>query len=193
MRAPRELPGKEDAVNGAGRIILTLTAALALGACGSAPPRDVSGVPDFPGASADDSVASRAAERALELVGSPYRYGGASPAGFDCSGLVHYSFARAGFEVPRDTDALRRAGGAVNGGEFAKGDLVFFDQDGRKASHVGIYLGDGRFVHAPSTGGRVRVDRIDSPYWRRHFHEARRLTGNDEAGSGRFGRRAPVR
>ncbi|HZF21921.1 MAG TPA: NlpC/P60 family protein, partial [Burkholderiales bacterium] len=56
-----------------------------------------------------------------------------------------------------------------------KGDLVFFDQEGKKSSHVGIYLGDGRFVHAPSTGGKVRADKIDLTYWRKHFNEARRI------------------
>jgi cell wall-associated NlpC family hydrolase len=153
------------------RIIAVLAAAMTLAACGSAPTRQAANVPD----PSIESPAGRAADQALGLVGSPYRFGGASPAGFDCSGLVYYSFTRVGFEVPRDTDAQRRAGGEVDGRELAKGDLVFFDQDGQKASHVGIYLGDGRFVHAPSTGGRVRVDRIDSSYWRRYFNEARRL------------------
>ena len=151
--------------------LLAAVVTLALAACGSAPVREAAA----PSPSVASAGAALAADEALRRVGSPYRYGGASPAGLDCSGLGHFRFARVGLAVPRDTDALRRAGGAVNGAELAKGDLVFFDQDGRKASHVGIYLGDGRFVHAPSTGGRVRVDRIDTPFWRRHFHEARRL------------------
>lgn len=116
-----------------------------------------------------------AAGYAVEMVGRPYRYGGFTPAGFDCSGLVHYSFARSGVRVPRDTPALRRMGEDLDFDELTRGDLVFFDQEGKKSSHVGIYLGDGQFVHAPSTGGRVRIDRIDSTYWRSHFNEARRL------------------
>ena len=119
--------------------------------------------------------AARAADYAVEMVGRPYRYGGFTPAGFDCSGLVHYSFARSGLRVPRDTDSLRRLGDDLHLEELTRGDLVFFDQEGKKSSHVGIYLGDGRFVHAPSTGGKVRVDRIDSPYWRMHLNEARRV------------------
>lgn len=151
--------------------------ALLLAACGSAPPRQADVAPGAPvdAAANASSPAPAAADQALTLVGRPYRYGGATPAGFDCSGLVHYSFARVGLQLPRETDAQRLVGTAVNGDELAKGDLVFFDQEGRKASHVGIYLGEGRFVHAPSAGGRVRVDRLDSPYWRRHFNEARRL------------------
>ena len=120
-------------------------------------------------------VASQAADFAVEMVGRPYRYGGFTPAGFDCSGLVHYSFARSGLRVPRDTPALRRVGADLGLDELARGDLVFFDQEGKKSSHVGIYLGDGRFVHAPSTGGQVRIDSIDAPYWRKHLNEARRM------------------
>lgn len=120
-------------------------------------------------------ASSEAAGYALEMVGRPYRYGGFTPAGFDCSGLVHYSFARSGVRVPRDTPLLRRIGEDLDFDELARGDLVFFDQEGKKSSHVGIYLGAGAFVHAPSSGGRVRIDRIDSPYWRQHFNEARRL------------------
>lgn len=116
-----------------------------------------------------------AAEHALSMVGKPYRYGGFTPAGFDCSGLVHYSFRRAGLNVPRDTGSLRAAGEKVDRQSLSRGDLVFFDQEGKKSSHVGIYLGDGEFVHAPSSGGRVRVDRIDARYWARHFDVARRM------------------
>lgn len=116
-----------------------------------------------------------AADHALAMLGRPYRYGGYTPAGFDCSGLVHYSFRRAGLNLPRDTRSLRSVGSDVEWHRLSRGDLVFFDQEGKKSSHVGIYLGAGEFVHAPSSGGRVRVDRIDAPYWRRHFNEARRL------------------
>ena len=145
------------------RLLLMLPAALSLAACAGAPARGSA------------AASTTAAEYAVEMVGKPYRYGGFTPAGFDCSGLVHYSFGRAGVRLPRDTPGLRRVGDELDWNELARGDLVFFDQEGKKASHVGIYLGDGRFVHAPSSGGRVRIDRIDAPYWRRHFTEARRI------------------
>jgi cell wall-associated NlpC family hydrolase len=124
--------------------------------------------------SAPSESAAQAADTALAQVGRPYRYGGDSPAGFDCSGLVRFSYLQVGVPVSRETAhcASRRA---IRTADLRRGDLVFFDQEGKKYSHVGIYLGDGRFVHAPSSGGRVRTDRLDSDYWRRHFVEARRI------------------
>lgn len=119
-------------------------------------------------------VPARAADHALQMLGKPYRFGGETPRGFDCSGLVFYSFGQTGVELPRDTRGQRHVGRKINPNALRKGDLVFFDQEGKNASHVGIYLGDGTFVHAPSSGGHVRRDRLDSPYWRRHFDSARR-------------------
>jgi cell wall-associated NlpC family hydrolase len=119
--------------------------------------------------------AAQAAEAALAQVGRPYRYGGDSPAGFDCSGLVRYSYLQVGVPVSRETRTLREQARLISALDLRRGDLVFFDQEGKKYSHVGIYLGDGRFVHAPSSGGRVRTDRLDSDYWKRHFVEARRI------------------
>ncbi|HUF20381.1 MAG TPA: C40 family peptidase [Burkholderiales bacterium] len=153
------------------RPLLLVLLASSLAACASSPSRSVSAASSAPVSPA----AVLAADHAVEMVGKPYRYGGYTPAGFDCSGLVHYSFARAGLRVPRDTGSLRRVGNAVSPSGLTKGDLVFFDQEGKKSSHVGIYLGNGRFVHAPSTGGRVRVDQVHSPYWSRHLNEVRRL------------------
>jgi murein DD-endopeptidase len=121
------------------------------------------------------AVASHAADNALAMLGKPYRHSGSTPAGFDCSGLVQYSYSKAGVNLPRATQAQRREGQPVSVTELRRGDLVFFDQEGKKSSHVGIYLGQGRFVHAPSTGGRVRTDGLDANYWRTHFVEARRF------------------
>jgi cell wall-associated NlpC family hydrolase len=120
-------------------------------------------------------TAERAADIALAQVGRPYRYGGDTPAGFDCSGLVSYSYARTGVSVSRETRTLRGQARPIRAAQLRPGDLVFFDQEGRKYSHVGLYLGESRFVHAPSSGGRVRVDRLDSEYWKRLFVEARRI------------------
>jgi murein DD-endopeptidase len=122
------------------------------------------------------SVGEKAAETALSMVGTPYRYKGDSPAGFDCSGLVRYSYLTAGMNVPHSTSALRRRTQPVSRWNLRKGDLVFFDQSGKKYSHVGIYEGSGRFVHAPSSGKRVRVDNLNDPYWKKHFLGARRFS-----------------
>lgn len=124
----------------------------------------------------ESRIAWRAADTAREMVGKPYRYGGVSPRrGFDCSGLVYFSFRHAGMDVPRNTRSQMRAARPVPYRDMRKGDLVFFSEGGRRYSHVGIYLGRHRFVHAPSRGERVRIDSLDNPYWRRHFIDARRF------------------
>jgi len=121
-------------------------------------------------------VGERAAQQAAQLVGKPYRYGGASPStGFDCSGLVQWSYAQAGRKLPRSTDEQRAVANRIKVSDLRRGDLLFFDQEGKKNSHVGIYVGNGEFVHAPSSGKQVRRDRVDAPYWRKHISEARRL------------------
>ena len=118
-----------------------------------------------------------AAREALVKVGIHYRYGGASPEqGFDCSGLVAYVFERAwGVSLPRSTAKQRSVGRAVKRTQLEPGDLVFYNTRNRPFSHVGIYLGDGIFVHAPRRGQRVRLENIDNPYWRARFSGARRL------------------
>ncbi|MBN1237594.1 MAG: C40 family peptidase, partial [Gammaproteobacteria bacterium] len=115
------------------------------------------------------------AEVATQMVGVPYRYGGESPReGFDCSGLVFYAYARAGLDVPRNSRQLFRATRKIPLERAAEGDLVFF-QDQEKLSHVGIYLGDGLFVHAPSSGRTVSVSSLDGAYYRRHLVGVGRL------------------
>jgi cell wall-associated NlpC family hydrolase len=144
-------------------------AVLALAGCGGAPVREDAA------ASARPEAARAAAGFALKMVGRPYRYGGASPAGFDCSGLVQYSYRQAGLVLPRSTEDQLRASTRIRPSALRRGDLLFFDEEGRKKSHVGIYLGDGRFVHAPSSGKHVRTDSLDAPYWKKHLAEVRRI------------------
>jgi murein DD-endopeptidase len=120
------------------------------------------------------SVGEHAAAVALGQVGSAYRYGGAAPGGFDCSGLVQYSYRAAGKSVPRTTGQLWHAAGPVSGDDLRVGDLLFFRFDG-KMSHVGIYVGGQRFVHAPSTGKIVSVDSLETELYGRALIRAGRL------------------
>ena len=149
----------------AGTAIAVMAALSLTGCAGSAgvakKPGEVSSAIEAPA-----SVGERAAAVALQQVGAAYRYGGATPAGFDCSGLVQYSFREAGKKLPRTTGQLWDAAGTVAYRDLEIGDLLFFRFDG-KMSHVGIYVGDERFVHAPATGRRVSVDSLEAGFYRR--------------------------
>ena len=112
---------------------------------------------------------------ALALRGVPYRNGGADPDGFDCSGLVWYVFGRHGLPMPRTVEEQYRVGGAIPPSRLEAGDLVFFSTTSRGASHVGIMIGGDAFVHAPSSDGVVRVERLGSTYWAGRFIGARRV------------------
>jgi cell wall-associated NlpC family hydrolase len=152
-------------------LALALTAALLLVGCGTAPP---SRPPPVSHVSADE--ASDVAIHALGLVGTRYRYGGNTPAGgFDCSGLINYVFrnSRAQLLPPRTVLQLSQWGAPVPADALRTGDLVIFDPSS-SPTHAGIYVGEGRFVHAPSTGGDVRLDRLDSKYWSRQKVSFRR-------------------
>ncbi|MGO4551802.1 C40 family peptidase [Lysobacter sp. 2RAF19] len=126
---------------------------------------------------ADPARANAVLMRAIGLVGTPYRWGGNTPeGGFDCSGLVNYVFHdMAAVQLPRTSRDLAASGGPkVDVDRLAAADLVFFSS-GSTVTHVGIYVGEGRFVHAPSTGGTVRLDHLDGPYWAQHYAGARRV------------------
>ena len=114
---------------------------------------------------------------ALYALGVQYRYGGASlEAGFDCSGLVTHVFERAwGIFLPRTVEEQRQTGTPVALKELAPGDLVFYNTRNRPFSHVGIYVGRGFFVHAPRPGAMVRIESVQTPYWRERFNGARRI------------------
>ena len=117
------------------------------------------------------------AEFAMQLRDIRYRSGGRAPAtGFDCSGFVQYVFAHAlGTELPDDSASQYHAGVMIHRSELRTGDLVFFHTKGKRISHVGIYLDNGRFIHSPSTGKRVRVDVLNDHYWAQHYAGAKRL------------------
>ena len=114
---------------------------------------------------------------ALIALGAHYRYGGHSPeTGFDCSGLIAHVFERAwGMHLPRRADQQAKLGKPIPKAELEPGDLVFYNTRNAPYSHVGIYVGDGRFIHAPRRGKRVRAENVDSPYWNARFNGARRL------------------
>lgn len=116
-------------------------------------------------------------DNALSFIGVPYRFGGNTPAtGFDCSGFVKYVFSKTfDLSLPRTAREMARTGMAVARGELQPGDLVFFNTRGAVNSHVGIYLGDSKFVHAPYTRARVRIDDLDEKYYRLRFNGARRV------------------
>lgn len=111
---------------------------------------------------------------ALSLRGAPYRNGGTTPRGFDCSGFVQYVFGQNGVALPRETRDQFRVGRGVGRDQLEPGDLVFFTTIAPGASHVGIAIGGDQFVHAPSDRGVVRVERLSAAYWHRRYVGARR-------------------
>jgi cell wall-associated NlpC family hydrolase len=120
------------------------------------------------------TVSGRAATIAAQQLGIPYRYGGSTPNGFDCSGLVYYSYQQAGLATPRTSAAQFSAARPIELREARPGDLLFFATQ-KSVTHVGIYVGDNTFVHAPSSGKTVSVARITDAYYRDHFVAAGRL------------------
>jgi len=139
-----------------------------------------SGMTMAAGAHAAQQVADHAVDlvmRALSLLGVNYKRGGDSPqTGLDCSGLVTLVFRETlGLVLPRRSEEISRVGRTVQTNELQPGDLVFYNTLRRTFSHVGIYLGDGRFIHAPASGGNVRIESMDLPYWSKRFNGARRV------------------
>ncbi len=162
---------------------LALSAALLLAGCGGGSAARKPAAPIASGltlpqvAPADPARANAVLMRAISLVGTPYRWGGNTPeSGFDCSGLVNYVYRdMLDLRLPRTSRELADVQGPrVDPAQLASGDLVFFGS-GDQVSHVGIYVGEGRFVHAPNAGGTVRLDRLDGSWWREHYSGARRL------------------
>ncbi len=170
-------------------IVLTALSAIACATHGTRPARPepfprpgVRETPDTPEAGRPDaesvtalSQGPRIVAAALDLRGTPYAAGGSTPDGFDCSGFVQYVFGEFGVALPRTVTSQFDATVEVPLGSLLPGDLLFFDTSGGQPSHVGIAIGDGTFVHAPSSRGVVRVESLASPYWRERFDSARRV------------------
>ncbi len=164
------------------RVALLLLATLLSACAGRAPAPSIPLPVDQASGNSEDVLF-----RALGLVGTPYRYGGNTPdAGFDCSGLIGYVYRdAAGIRLPRSTrELIAMRAPAVGRDALQGGDLLFFATNGgRQVSHAGIYVGDGRFVHAPSSGGTVRLDSLSNSYWQRSYLAAKRVFGPELAGN----------
>lgn len=168
--APPTPPHSPSVRNGL-RLAVVLALMVLLAACAGSPSRTL---PTPPQRTSEDVLF-----HAIGLVGTPYHWGGNTPqSGFDCSGLVDYVYrTSAGIDLPRTSRAMSRldAPRITDTSALASGDLLFFRTEHHRISHVAIYVGKGRFVHAPNTGGTVRLDNLSNPYWHRHFAFARRV------------------
>jgi len=122
-----------------------------------------------------ESPGTQALDVARKMLGRPYRYGGTDPKGFDCSGLVRYAFSQSGVELPRTSREIFRASQRIDPEKIEPGDLVFFTLSANKISHVGIYAGQSRFIHSPSSGKGVSYASMANPYWQRRLIAAGRF------------------
>ena len=149
-------------------LLLGLVACLALSACGK------TAIPFSPEASQGSGRGVQAVHTARSVIGTPYVYGGESPStGFDCSGLAYWVYGVSGATLPRSSRDQITAGSPVDLRAILPGDLVFFDVDG--SYHVGIYAGQGAFIHSPKSGGYVREEEMYKDFWMRRFLAARRV------------------
>lgn len=133
-----------------------------------------------------NAVGNQVTRIALKQLGIPYRYGGATRRGFDCSGLVLYSYRQMGIQLPRTARSQARAIRPVPISRLRPGDLVFFRIYRNRVSHVGIYYHSGLFIHAPKSGKRVSITSMRTPYWRKHYHGAGRVRTSPSYSSRRF-------
>jgi hypothetical protein len=156
-------------------------AALALSACAANPPINSRppyaappALPVAPPVPTQPDPRIMIVDAASAMIGQPYRFGGAAPGGFDCSGLVVYAAGGAGIHVPRTAHEQLNFGAAIGRAELAPGDLVFMHLQ-HKELHVGIAIGGDKFIHAPSSGGRVRIDSLAAPPYSKGYLGARRI------------------
>lgn len=155
-------------------IVGMLLVAAALAGCGGSSSIDrPSGEPGDQHQSAQDT-GQRAVKLAEEFIGTPYRSGGTTPDGVDCSGLTFTVYRRVGVKLPRTSDEQARAGSHIDRGDLRPGDLVFFGS-GSNVTHVGIYADEGEFIHASTRARSVRYDRLDNKYFRNRYIGARRV------------------
>jgi cell wall-associated NlpC family hydrolase len=151
---------------------ILLLSVLLLGACAST--KDHMQTHD----TGSSAIVKELTSYAQSLIGAPYKYGGTSPnTGFDCSGFVDHVFQHtADVLLPHSAQQISRHGLPVKSSQLREGDLVFYDTNNQAYSHVGIYLGNDRFIHAPSSGGSVRIEDMTLDYWKKHYNGSRRIT-----------------
>ena len=151
--------------------ILLITLLLLLSACGSSPQRSGSN------ATGSNEKMNELVMYAMSLADTPYHFGGNTPEnGFDCSGFVEHVYRHSlGMTLPRTTHELSRYGIAVNKNHLRPGDLVFYNTQHSPYSHVGIYIGEDKFVHAPKTGSQIRVEKMNTEYWLKRYNGARHI------------------
>jgi cell wall-associated NlpC family hydrolase len=155
-------------------MVLMLGLAMAIAGCSAVQPSTSTPLPSTERGTASverDRSGRQVVEIALKHVGTPYRWGGASPGGFDCSGFVRYVYSRVGVSLPHNAVKQYQYGRPVPKDDLQPGDLVFFD----RLRHNGIYIGNGKFIHARQTGKRVSVARLDDDWYDTHWVGARRL------------------
>lgn len=120
-------------------------------------------------------MANSLLSKAKTLIGTPYRFGGNTPSGFDCSGFMQYVFKNAGISLPRSSRDMALVGSHVSREALQVGDMVFFAHSGKNISHVGMYVGDNKFIHSPSAGKTVEITSLDANYWKSRYITARRV------------------
>lgn len=164
--------------------LLALLTVLFLSACSTKGPVDQQAATSYQQPStAFNPAADEVLLRAIGLVGTPYVWGGNTPSsGFDCSGLIGFVYQEvAGIRLPRTTQQmLHMPGQQIARNQLQSGDIIFFATAGRgRVSHAGIYVGEGRFVHAPSNGGTVRLDSVNAAYWNKAYLQAKRVLSSE--------------
>ena len=158
------------------RATVVLIVAIQAVACASKTARPVSPAANPPAVPSITSLGTVVVATALSFQGTPYKTAGSGPLGFDCSGFVQYVFAQHGVVLPREVIEQYQAGRQIRREELNAGDLVFFQTERSGPSHVGIVIGNGQFVHAPSSTGVVRIERYDTRYWGPRYIGARRIS-----------------
>lgn len=157
------------------RIFLLLILSSLLLACGHSPKQNEPTKVTRAQTPKSTSEGQKIANLAKTLLGSPYKYGGASPKGFDCSGLVYYTHEKLGIRTPRTSFQQYKRAKNIKLSQLNSGDLVFFTLNKKSISHVGIYIGKGQFVHAPQSGKRVAINHLNDDYWRSRIVSGGRL------------------